>query len=109
MRLASDSARHLRGTRRLQAALFLLGVTLIAASALGRIGTQEAVDHLLRAALDAKLATTRRIAAIGAVGRMASLPRRANKVLRELTDDPSSWVRSEACEALGGLGKRRRS
>jgi HEAT repeat protein len=71
-----------------------------AAAALAAIGTEEALDCLLRAAQDTSLATSRRVAMVLALGSARVVWPPLLGALEELARSKDSWIRLTAGESL---------
>jgi HEAT repeat protein len=82
-------------------------VTFVAAKMLGQVGTDRAIDSLIRIAVDDGCPMMRRVAATGALGELLAAPERALNALDELARGGDPWLRSAAREALGSMNARR--
>jgi HEAT repeat protein len=71
-----------------------------AALTLARIGSEAALEALLRVATDGDSAVVRRVVATLALGHVRSLPDVAVNTLRTLTVSADDWLKDAARQAL---------
>jgi HEAT repeat protein len=77
-----------------------VGVLHETAKALAQIGTADAISHLLRVARDERVAMTRRVVAVFALGGSKSTTDDMVHVLRELMRHVDPWLARTAQESL---------
>jgi HEAT repeat protein len=107
--LRSPNARErARGVALLEANRRPDNVLYSAAATLAAIGTEEALDCLLRAAQDTSLATSRRVAMVLALGSARFVWPPLLGALEELARSEDSWIRLTAGESLILLRLRQR-